>query len=151
MKKQDKHNRDEEDGQVLDAGDLPGVDVPSNPSFISRLLFLFIDPLVHYGYKNTLQPSDTMRLHEVDTEPLYDKFATAWKRQQDKPKPDIRIAVFGGFWGPLLYTGILYAVSLASQLVGPMMLQQIVGGLSCFSAQEAGQPVQCASKQHLYL
>lgn len=142
---------DEGDGPVLEAGDLPGCHLTEHPGFFSKLLFLFIDPLMRYGYRHTLQPSDTLHLHDVDTQPLYESFSTAWARQQSKKQPDIRIAVFSGHWGTVLYTGLLYALSLASQLVGPMMLQQIVSGLSCLDSQEQGAPITCPTKQHLYL
>jgi hypothetical protein len=75
----------------------------------------------------------------------------AWAKQQARAKPDIRLAVLAGSWGGLLYTGVLYAISIASQLVGPMMLQQIVSGLSCFSAQAGGAPITCPTQDQLYM
>ena len=75
----------------------------------------------------------------------------AWAQQQTRPKPDIWLAVLAGSWGGVLYTGVLCAISIASQLVGPMMLQQIVSGLSCYSAPAGGAPVTCPTQNHLYL
>ncbi len=104
-----------------------------------------------YGYKHTLQPGDLYKPAQVNTKPLYERFSHAWGTQRKRPVPDIKRAVLAGCTWGLVYTGILYAVSLASQLVGPLMLQQIVGGLSCYAAQEANPIIPCPTRSHLYL
>jgi hypothetical protein len=113
----------------------PGPNTPRRPNALSRFLFLFIDPIIRYGHKYTLEPENVWRPDSVDTEPLYALFDSAWRRQLLRPVPDIKRAVVANSSWMLVYTGLLYLLSMVSQLVGPLMLQRIVGGLSCWAKQ----------------
>lgn len=124
---------DDDDGGSV----TPGVHVPRRPNLLSRLLFLFVDPLIYYGYRHTLGPAELYKPPAVETDDLYTRFDAAWQQQRAKPKPDIKVAVFRGSSGGLLFTGVLYAISTACSLVGPMMLRNVVNGLSCQSAAKA--------------
>lgn len=155
-------------GDVVDAGDLPGLVLPRRPNPLSRLLFLFVDPLIYYGYHHTLGPGELYKPPAVETEQLYGRFDAAWQAQRagaakGGKKPDIKVAVFRGSSGGLLFTGVLYAISTACSLVGPMMLRNVVNGLSCQSAAKAAAsaatsaagaaapPALCPTRTTLYL
>lgn len=131
------------------ADDKPLFTIPRRPNFVSRFLFLFIDPVIRYGHKHTLEPENLWTPDAVDTAPLYKMFDDAWRKQLLRPEPDIRRAVVANSRGALIYTGLLYTLSMASQLVGPLMLQRIVGGLTCWgkTGQRGGV---CPTEQHLY-
>lgn len=64
---------------------------------------------------------------------MHGLFNAAWQKGLKAGKPNIVWAVVANsLWG-LIWTGLLYAVSLGCQLVGPIVLQRIVGGLQCRS------------------
>lgn len=88
---------------------------------------------------------DRLRTAEV-----HGQFREGWERQLKKPKPDIRIAILRGNVKTFVWTGILYAISTAMQLAGPLLLTQIVGGLSCFASQVYNPELVCASRSSLY-
>jgi hypothetical protein len=121
-----------------------------NPSFFSKLFFLFIDPLIKYGHKTTLQPENLYAPEAVLTDRVHGMFESAWQRELKSGHPDIRKAVVANSLGGLIFTGLLYAISLASQLVGPMMLNRIVGGLQCWARQGGQKGGQCPTAHDLY-
>jgi hypothetical protein len=120
------------------------------PNLLSKLLFLFIDPLIKYGHRTTLQSENLYTPKVVLTDRVYGVFEAAWQRELKSGRPDIRKAVVANSLGGLVFTGLLYAISLAAQLVGPMMLNRIVGGLSCWARQGGQQGGQCPTSQDLY-
>lgn len=69
-------------------------------------------------------------------------------------KPDLKRVLLTGNYRTFIISGILYAISQACSLAGPLLLNQIVAGLSCFSIQNAlaekGIPIQCHPKSYLY-
>lgn len=121
-----------------------------NPSFVSKLLFLFIDPLIKYAHSTTLQADNLYQPALVHTDRVHGVFETAWQEQLKSGHPDIRKAVVANSISGLIFTGFLYCLSLASQLVGPMMLQRIVSGLQCWVAQGGQKGGVCPTQQHLY-
>jgi ATP-binding cassette subfamily C (CFTR/MRP) protein 1 len=148
-----KLDEDDDGDDVVDAGDLPGIVLPRRPNPLSRLLFLFVDPLIFYGYRHTLGPAELYKPPAVETESLYGSFDAAWQAQRaaadasgGKKKPDIKVAVFRGSSGGLLFTGALYAVSTACSLVGPMMLRNVVNGLSCQAAAASAAAATAAAR-----
>lgn len=99
-----------------------------------------------------MQPSQLFFPPAVLIDSVYGLFSAAWAKSAAAGQPSIvRAVVANSFWG-LIWTGLLYAVSLGSQLVGPMMLQRIVAGLSCWSAEAgaAGRSGTCPTQQDLY-
>jgi hypothetical protein len=115
-------------------------------NFFSKLLFIFVDPLVSDGFKRTLQPEDLLELDSVRTKTVHKNFDEAWSQQLKKEKPDIKRAVISGCGADLIVSGILYALSNASSLAGPLLLNRIVGGLSCYSSGRAN----CEPQSQLY-
>lgn len=69
-------------------------------------------------------------------------------------KPDLKRVLLTGNYRVFIISGILYAISQACSLAGPLLLQQIVQGLSCYSIQNAlaakGIEIQCHPKSYLY-
>jgi hypothetical protein len=64
---------------VLD--DYPGVEVPKRPWLLSRLFFLFVSPIISYGFRHTLQPGDLYKPDSLETAALHDAFERAWQKQ----------------------------------------------------------------------
>ncbi|WIA12103.1 hypothetical protein OEZ85_012177 [Tetradesmus obliquus] len=138
--------------EALDEGSRPSAPPIKigNPSFFSKLFFLFIDPLIRYGHRTTLQPENLYTPDVVLTDRVHGVFEAAWQRELKSGRPDIRKAVVANSLGGLIFTGLLYAVSLAAQLVGPMMLSRIVGGLQCWARQGGQKGGQCPTAHDLY-
>lgn len=138
--------------EALDEGSRPSAPPIKigNPSFFSKLFFLFIDPLIRYGHRTTLQPENLYTPDVVLTDRVHGVFEAAWQRELKSGRPDIRKAVVANSLGGLIFTGLLYAVSLAAQLVGPMMLNRIVGGLQCWARQGGQKGGQCPTAHDLY-
>jgi ATP-binding cassette subfamily C (CFTR/MRP) protein 1 len=120
---------------------------PRAASFISRLFFIFVDPLVSVGYARILEQDDLLELDAVRTEPLHKAFDVAWSAQLKKPQPNIKRAVFAGSLHAVIFSGILYGISAATSLAGPLLLNRIVGGLSCYAA---GGGSACEPSSQLY-
>ncbi|KAF8071181.1 abcC12 [Scenedesmus sp. PABB004] len=99
--------------------------VPANPNPLSKLLFLFMDPVIRFGHRATLEPAHLYAPAAVNIDRVHGVFEAAWQRELKTGKPDIRKAVVANSLGGIIFTGGLYCVSLAAQLVGPMMLQRI--------------------------
>jgi hypothetical protein len=121
-----------------------------NPNFVSKLLFLFIDPLIKYAHSTTLEADNLYQPALVHTDRVHGVFEKAWREQLKSGHPDIRKAVVANSLGGLIFTGFLYCISLASQLVGPMMLQRIVSGLQCWVSQGGQKGGVCPTQQDLY-
>ena len=74
-----KRSESEKSAPVLD--EYPGVYVPKKPWLLSRLFFLFVSPIIRYGFRNTLQPGDLYKPDTLETAPLHDAFERAWQAQ----------------------------------------------------------------------
>jgi len=126
---------------------------PSHPNHlppVSRFFFFFVDPIITYGYKHTLELENVWKPHAVDTKPLYADFDKEWQKQRRRAQPDIKRAVIANSTGALIYTGLLYLLSMAAQLVGPLMLQRIVSGLGCWAKQGGVKGGACPPDRDLY-
>lgn len=130
--------------------DRPPLSLPRRPSALSRFFFFFVDPIVRYGHHYQLEPENMWRPEAVDTVPLHASFDRAWRKQLRSPTPDIKRAVWANSAGTLIATGLLYLLSMAAQLVGPMMLQRIVAGLGCWSKQGGASGGACPTQRQLY-
>eukprot|EP00878_Enallax_costatus_P008308 GHUV01008686.1.p1 GENE.GHUV01008686.1~~GHUV01008686.1.p1 ORF type:complete len:1320 (+),score=395.23 GHUV01008686.1:299-4258(+) len=119
------------------------------PGFFSMLFFFFVGPIIRHGHRTTLETEDLYKPEVVHIDRVHGVFDAAWQKQLKSGKPDIRRAVIANSIGGLVFTGLLYCVSLAAQLVGPMMLSRIVGGLQCWNRTGIKGGV-CPTQQDLY-
>jgi hypothetical protein len=124
------------------------------PGLFSRLFFLFVDRLIKHGHRTTLEVEDLYSPPGLDAATVHGRFDAAWRRELKRRdtggEPDIRRAVVANSLAGLIITGGLYCVSLASQLVGPMMLQRIVAGLQCWAAAGGARGGTCPTNGDLY-
>lgn len=124
--------------------------VPSRPNILSRLTFWFVGGLVSYGHSTTLAPNDLYKSPVCETGPLHHMFEVAWQKELKKDNPRIVRAVAANCYGGLVWTGLLYVVSMGCQLVGPQMLQRIVAGLQCWARQATAPDTECPTQSYLY-
>ncbi|GAX83000.1 hypothetical protein CEUSTIGMA_g10427.t1 [Chlamydomonas eustigma] len=109
-------------------------------SFMRRMFFLDVDPLVNHGFNTRLEPGDVYPEPTVQATRLNSFFEPAWEKEQKKPNPDLRLTIWAGNLSTLLVTAVLYGVSQACSLAGPMLLQRIVAGISCLGSEGAFPP-----------
>lgn len=143
-------------GPVLEAAveDRPPLVLARKPNPLSRFFFVFVDPIITYAHRYQLEPENLWRPPAVDTVPLHAEFDAAWRKQlrrRDGKPPDIRRAVVANSAGALVGTALLYMVSMAAQLVGPLMLQRIVAGLTCWGKQGGARGGACPTERDLYM
>ena len=100
----------------------------------------------HARREGDVQPAQLYFPRAVLIKHVHGLFDAAWVKSLKAGKPDIvRAVVANSFWS-LIWTGLLYAVSLGCQLVGPLVLQHIVAGLQCW----ARKAPQCPTQADLY-
>eukprot|EP00197_Chlamydomonas_leiostraca_P002886 CAMPEP_0202857580 /NCGR_PEP_ID=MMETSP1391-20130828/470_1 /ASSEMBLY_ACC=CAM_ASM_000867 /TAXON_ID=1034604 /ORGANISM="Chlamydomonas leiostraca, Strain SAG 11-49" /LENGTH=1463 /DNA_ID=CAMNT_0049536397 /DNA_START=117 /DNA_END=4508 /DNA_ORIENTATION=- len=131
-------------------------------SWWRRFLFFDVEPLVGHGYKTRLEPQDMFPEPTLKTQHLIGTFEPAFQREHARTdgKPDLKRVILAGNVGMLLWTGLLYLISQACSLAGPLLLQRIVKGLNCLGAQRKmiaklppGAPIPdlgCEDKATLY-
>lgn len=96
-----------------------------------------------------MQPEQLYFPKAVLIERVHGLFNAAWVKGLKAGKPNIVLAVIANsLWG-LIWTGLLYALSLACQLVGPLVLQRIVAGLQCW-AKPSAYGGHCPTQADLY-
>lgn len=96
-----------------------------------------------------MQPAQLFFPSAVLIDRVYGLFNAAWVKGLKAGKPNIvRAVVANSFWS-LIWTGLLYTVSLGCQLVGPIVLQRIVSGLQCW-AKPSAYGGHCPTEAHLY-
>lgn len=103
----------------------------------------------HARREGDVQPAQLYFPRAVLVEKVHGLFNAAWQKGLKAGKPNIVWAVIANsLWG-LIWTGLLYAVSLGCQLVGPLVLQRIVSGLQCQAKPSAGRG-HCPTEAELY-
>lgn len=86
------------------------------------------------------------------TQRLYDNFEPAWREEQRKAKPDLKLALLRGNVGMVVLTSLLYLLDKACSLAGPLLLREIVSGLQCEAAQKTAPAANmgCKPRTTLY-
>ncbi|KAG1666954.1 hypothetical protein FOA52_004237 [Chlamydomonas sp. UWO 241] len=136
----------------------PGSSSASAPGFtwgrfnvLKRLFFFDLERFMAYGYKHRLEATDVYPEPSLRTDHVDDEFSPTWERHLASGKPDLRIAVVQVYWRSLGFTGLLYGISQACSLAGPMLLQRIVAGISCQPLKEVpGYTGDCPERSYLY-
>jgi hypothetical protein len=106
----------------------------------------------HARREHDVQPRDLFFPPAVLIASVHGRFAAAWQKSCAAGRPNIvRAVIANSLWG-LTWTGLLYAVSLGSQLVGPVVLQRIVAGLQCWAVHggKGAAGAACPTEAQLY-
>lgn len=119
-------------------------------SIFSRILFSFISPTITKAKRKGRLQEDEVPEHtmDLDTSLLFRRFDEEWQRQQKKKKPSMVHALVAGRWILIVATGVGYIVAQATTLAGPLLLKQIVAGLTCRRNADTSS---CDSEQTLYM
>ena len=115
--------------------------LPGNPesqaNCCSRLLFIWVGPLLSTGFKRALRPDDLWPLRaEDEAEHLYTLFEAAWEgvgrpRREGaangaSAKGHLSLVLWRLFRGKLLLSAVLYLLYVGSQLGSPVLVQLLV-------------------------
>lgn len=115
------------------------------PGIFASIFFTFAGPVIkHARSHDTLSLPDIPHHVNLATSELYDIFKSSWSQRKDSGNKDLLNAILHRRRLPVVLTGIGFLVSQATALAGPLLLGQIVSGLSC-----RGSPG-CASEERLY-
>lgn len=119
-------------------------------SIFSRILFSFISPTISKAKRKGRLQEDEVPEHtmDLDTSLLFRRFDDEWQRQQKNKKPSMVKALVAGRWILIVATGVGYIVAQATTLAGPLLLKQIVAGLTCRRNEDTSS---CDSEQTLYM
>ncbi|CAI7803035.1 unnamed protein product, partial [Closterium sp. NIES-53] len=119
-----------------EGGDNQGQVCPEDhTSFINRLTFGWMTPLMALGYRRPLEDSDVWRLNDGDrTATVYGRFERMWREEKGRPKPWLLRALHSCFGRRFWWGGFCKIGNDASQFVGPLMLSRLL------SAMQSGEP-----------
>eukprot|EP00005_Dracoamoeba_jomungandri_P014183 CAMPEP_0174262580 /NCGR_PEP_ID=MMETSP0439-20130205/13739_1 /TAXON_ID=0 /ORGANISM="Stereomyxa ramosa, Strain Chinc5" /LENGTH=1412 /DNA_ID=CAMNT_0015347351 /DNA_START=291 /DNA_END=4529 /DNA_ORIENTATION=- len=98
-----------------------------NANWISRLVFWWFNPILYYGYDNTILFEDLYDLVDQDKGAITSgKFQKYWKTEMKKPKPQIAWALLKAFGFPFFAAGFYKLMNDILVFGGPIILGQIV-------------------------
>jgi hypothetical protein len=117
----------------------------------SRLFFQFISPVIGKAYAAAQLQEDSVPKHtmNLDTKLLYDTFEAERRSQEEKKTSSIWRALMAGRWSLLLTTAVGYLLTQGLSLAGPLLLGQIVQGLTC--RETPNKPGCDGTERRLYL
>lgn len=119
-------------------------------SIFSRILFSFISPTISKAKRKGRLQEDEVPEHtmDLDTSHLFKRFDDEWQQQQKRESPSMVQALVAGRWYLIIATGVGYIIAQASTLAGPLLLKQIVAGLTCRQNDDKSS---CDSERTLYM
>ncbi|CAI5980420.1 unnamed protein product [Closterium sp. NIES-65] len=114
-----------------EGGDTQGQVCPEDhTSFINRLTFGWMTPLMALGYRRPIEDSDVWRLNDGDrTATVYGRFEREWREEKARPKPWLLRALHSCFGRRFWWGGFCKIGNDASQFVGPLMLSRLLSAM----------------------
>ncbi|XP_028787012.1 ABC transporter C family member 14 [Neltuma alba] len=96
-------------------------------SLFSKMVWLWMNPLLQKGYKSPLKLDDVPSLPpEFRAEKMSELFATNWPKPEESCKHPVGITLVRCFWKQVVFTGGLAVIRLAVSFVGPVLIQKFV-------------------------
>uniref|UniRef100_A0A7I4EJX7 Uncharacterized protein n=1 Tax=Physcomitrium patens TaxID=3218 RepID=A0A7I4EJX7_PHYPA len=117
------------DASIPEDGAVAGVTEFASASFISKAMWLWLNPLLKRGNSKVLELKDIPLLAPEDrAELLYSKFIVNFESQ---PAPaSVRTALLQTFWPQILFTAFLSVSKLSVMYVGPILITQFVSNVA---------------------
>ncbi|EFJ20476.1 hypothetical protein SELMODRAFT_108621 [Selaginella moellendorffii] len=111
-------------GGSSNTGDPERVTRYARAGYVSKALFLWVDPLLKTGSTRTLEADDIPELAVEDrAETLCHAFELNWAKQADR---SVALALMHSRRWPLAFTGLLYLLKVSVMYVGPLMIQRFI-------------------------
>lgn len=96
-------------------------------NILSKFTFWWFNPLMVLGYKKALEMGDLYLLREQDrAENVGKNFASSWKAESTRRKPNLLRALHVSFGTPFYLAGIIKVFYDVTQLASPVFLRWII-------------------------
>ncbi|KAI3867586.1 hypothetical protein MKX03_010105 [Papaver bracteatum] len=99
----------------------------ASASFISKALWLWMNPLLQRGYKSPLKLDEVPSLapeHKAERMSVF--FEMNFPKPEENSKHPVRTTLIRCFWKNLAFTAFLQIIRLCVMYMGPILLQQFV-------------------------
>ncbi|GJX96190.1 ABC transporter C family member 14-like protein [Tanacetum coccineum] len=99
----------------------------ASASILSRVFWLWMNPLLQKGYTTPLQLEDVPTLSpEHRAEKMSKLFEANWPKPQENSKHPVRLTLLRCFWKHIAFTAFLALIRLCVMYVGPLLIQRFV-------------------------
>ncbi|XP_071721308.1 ABC transporter C family member 14-like [Rutidosis leptorrhynchoides] len=96
-------------------------------SIVSKVFWLWMNPLLSEGYKTPLKLDDVPTLSpEHRAEKMSNLFDSNWPKDHENPKHPVGITLIRCFWKRAAFTAFLAVTRLCVMNVGPLMIKRFV-------------------------
>lgn len=116
------------DGSSLNPGTEKELVTPyATAGILSRATWLWLNPVLNKGYRNTLQLTDVPALAPGDSaESMFELFKSNWPNNIVEHQHPVRLTLLRCFWPNLALTASLAIAKLCVMYIGPVLIQQFV-------------------------
>ncbi|KAM7275294.1 hypothetical protein ACFE04_017160 [Oxalis oulophora] len=105
--------------------------------FISKVFWIWMNPLLRKGYKTPLEMDDVPTLSpEHRALKMSQLFESNWPKPDEKSTHPVRTALLRCFWREIAFTAFLAVIRVCVMYVGPVLIQSFVA----FTAGERSSP-----------
>ncbi|KAM0050640.1 putative ABC-type xenobiotic transporter [Helianthus debilis subsp. tardiflorus] len=99
----------------------------ASASIVSKVFWLWINPLLKKGYETPLKLEDIPMLSpEHRAEKMSKLFKQNWPKPQENSKHPVQITLIRCFWKDVVFTAFLALVRVSVTYVGPLLIQRFV-------------------------
>ncbi|PRP78236.1 hypothetical protein PROFUN_13846 [Planoprotostelium fungivorum] len=117
----------EEDDTDFLISDMSKKDMFGQASIVSKLLFLWMQPLLRVGSRRALELDHLYSLpRELQTMEASRRMEEEWMDETKREKPSLWRALYRSTGGQLLKANLCKLIEVCSQFAGPILLRQIV-------------------------
>jgi len=99
----------------------------ASASILSKVFFIWINPLLRKGYKSALKTDDVPTLSpQHRAERMSSIFESKWPKSNEKSKHLVSMTLLRCFWKELVFSVVLAIIRLCVMFVGPVLIQSFV-------------------------
>jgi len=99
----------------------------ASASILSKVFFVWINPLLRKGYKSALKTDDVPTLSpQHRAERMSSIFESKWPKSNEKSKHLVGMTLVRCFWKELAFNVVLAIIRLCVMFVGPVLIQSFV-------------------------
>nr|GLL42578.1 ABC transporter C family member 14 [Ipomoea trifida] len=99
----------------------------ASASLLSRMFWIWMNPLLRKGYKALLKLDDVPTLSpEHKAERMSELFERNWPKPEENSKHPVRTTLLRCFWKEVAFTATLAIIRLCVMYVGPLLIQRFV-------------------------
>ena len=115
------------EGEEFELSNESNVTTYASASLLSKLLWLWMNPLLKTGYAAPLVVDQVPSLSpEHRAARRLAIFESKWPKPQESSEHPVRSTLFRCFWKDILFTGVLAVIRLGVMFLGPVLIQSFV-------------------------